>query len=104
MTRDTPKMPLDEVIDILKSLVFGSFDRTTAKEREALDQAISALQEQEELYVDSKCKTCRYYHDYDDVRCMICDDENDMYEAQEANNSNESSLTQKGLDTVSRKE
>ena len=30
-------------------------------------------------YVYSQCITCRYFHDYD-VRCMICDDENDMHE------------------------
>ncbi len=43
--RDTPKMTHDEMIDVLKGLVFGTFDRTTAKEREALDMAISALSE-----------------------------------------------------------
>lgn len=41
--QDTPKMTHDEMIDVLKGLVFGTFDRTTAKEREALDMAISAL-------------------------------------------------------------
>lgn len=41
--QDTPKMTHDEMIDTLKGLVFGTFDRTTAKEREALDMAISAL-------------------------------------------------------------
>lgn len=43
--QDTPKMTHDEMIDALKGLVFGTFDRTTAKEREALDMAISALSE-----------------------------------------------------------
>lgn len=43
--QDTPKMTHDEMIDVLKGLVFGTFDRTTAKEREALDMAISALSE-----------------------------------------------------------
>lgn len=38
-------MTHDEMIDALKGLVFGTFDRTTAKEREALDMAISALSE-----------------------------------------------------------
>lgn len=41
--QNTPKMTHDEMIDVLKGLVFGTFDRTTAKEREALDMAISAL-------------------------------------------------------------
>ena len=41
--QDTPKMTHDEMIDVLKGLVFGTFDRTTVKEREALDMAISAL-------------------------------------------------------------
>ena len=46
MTRDmdTVKMSYEEMIDTLKGLVFGTFDRTTAKEREALDMAIKALQ------------------------------------------------------------
>lgn len=46
MTRDmdTIKMSYEEMIDTLKGLVFGTFDRTTAKEREALDMAIKALQ------------------------------------------------------------
>lgn len=39
----TPKMTHSEMIDILKRMVFGSFDRTTAKEREALDVAIQEL-------------------------------------------------------------
>jgi len=43
--QDTPKMTHDEMIDTLKGLVFGTFDRTTAKEREALDMAISYLSE-----------------------------------------------------------
>lgn len=42
----TEPMQMEEVIDTLKGLVFGTFDRTTAKEREALDMAIKALEEQ----------------------------------------------------------
>ena len=42
--QNTPKMTHDEMIDILKGLVFGTFDRTTAKEREALDMSIKALE------------------------------------------------------------
>lgn len=41
--QNTPKMTHDEMIDALKGLVFGTFDRTTAKEREALNMAIMAL-------------------------------------------------------------
>lgn len=48
MTReatDTIKMTDEEMIDALKGLVFGTFDRTTPKEREALDMAIKALEQ-----------------------------------------------------------
>ena len=34
----------EEMIDTLKGLVFGTFDRTTRKEREALDLAIKVLE------------------------------------------------------------
>ena len=34
----TPKMSNEEIIDTLKGLVFGNFDRTTSKEREAVDK------------------------------------------------------------------
>jgi muramoyltetrapeptide carboxypeptidase LdcA involved in peptidoglycan recycling len=40
MDMDTVKMSHEEMIDTLKGLVFGTFDRTTAKEREALDMVI----------------------------------------------------------------
>ena len=43
----TKPMEMEEVIDTLKGLVFGTFDRTTAKEREALDMAIKALEQQQ---------------------------------------------------------
>ena len=46
MTEDTIKMTHDEMIDVLKGLVFGTFDRTTAKEREALDMAIELLEQE----------------------------------------------------------
>lgn len=39
-------MTHDEMIDVLKDLVFGTFDRTTAKERKALDMAIKALEQE----------------------------------------------------------
>lgn len=41
----TDNMSNEEVIEVLKGLVFGSFDRTTRKERQALDFAIKALEE-----------------------------------------------------------
>ena len=41
----TEYMSNEEVIEVLKGLVFGSFDRTTRKERQALDLAIKALEE-----------------------------------------------------------
>ena len=44
MTTDKP-MSNEEVIEVLKGLVFNSFDRTTSKERQALDLAIKALAE-----------------------------------------------------------
>ena len=44
MTTDKP-MSTEEVIDILKGIVFGGFDRTTPKERQALTLAIKALEE-----------------------------------------------------------
>ena len=47
MTEDTIKMTHDEMIDVLKELVFGTFDRTTAKEREALDMAIQTLEQEQ---------------------------------------------------------
>ena len=44
MTTDKP-MSNEEVIEVLKGIVFGGFDRTTRKERQALDLAIKALEE-----------------------------------------------------------
>ena len=51
MTRDmdTIKMSYEEMIDTLKGLVFGTFDRTTAKERDALDMAIKTLEQESVL-------------------------------------------------------
>ena len=48
-TKMTEPMSKEEMIDILKGLVFGSFDRTTAKEREALDMVIEALEQESML-------------------------------------------------------
>jgi rubrerythrin len=41
----TDNMSNEEVIEVLKGIVFGGFDRTTLKERQALDRAIKALKE-----------------------------------------------------------
>lgn len=43
----TPEKPMsnEEVIEVLKGIVFGGFDRTTREERQALDLAIKALEE-----------------------------------------------------------
>ena len=41
----TDNMSNEEVIDILKGIVFNGFDRTTSKERQALHLAIKALEE-----------------------------------------------------------
>ena len=40
-------MTMEEMIDTLKGLVFNSFDRTTVKERQALDMAIRALKNEQ---------------------------------------------------------
>ena len=40
----TEYMSNEEVIEVLKGIVFNSFDRTTRKERQALDLAIKALE------------------------------------------------------------
>ena len=42
----TDNMSNEEVIEVLKGIVFGGFDRTTRKERQALDLAIKALKEE----------------------------------------------------------
>ena len=41
----TDNMSNEEVIETLKGIVFNGFDRTTRKERQALDLAIKALEE-----------------------------------------------------------
>ena len=52
----TDNMSNEEVIEALKGIVFGGFDRTTPKERQALDLAIKALE-----FAESQrlcCKNC----------------------------------------------
>lgn len=41
----TDNMSNEEVIEVLKGIVFNGFDRTTRKERQALDLAIKALED-----------------------------------------------------------
>ena len=47
----TEYMSNEEVIEVLKGLVFGSFDRTTRKERQALDLAIKVLEEKQGKWI-----------------------------------------------------
>ena len=44
----TVKMSDEEMIDTLKGLVFGTFDRTSAKEREAISNAITIIERRKE--------------------------------------------------------
>ena len=64
----TDNMSNEEVIETLKGIVFNGFDRTTRKERQALDLAIKALEDIDEWrkltavcafdgYVIYKCRT-----------------------------------------------
>ena len=80
MELDTPKMSHEEMIDTLKWLVFGTFDRTTVKEREALDMAIALLEQkpcddcvsrQAVLDLcDSKDPDYKVIHFKEDVECL----------------------------------
>lgn len=78
MTSDDTKMsePMskEEMIDTLKGLVFGTFDRTTAKEREALDMAIKALEK--DIAKEPVQTHKRYGHgnEYNDYYCPECDE------------------------------
>ena len=46
----TDNMSNEEVIEVLKGIVFNGFDRTTRKERQALHIAIKALKERPQGY------------------------------------------------------
>lgn len=48
MTTDKP-MSNEEVIEVLKGIVFNSFDRTTPKERQALVLAFKTLEKNNEM-------------------------------------------------------
>lgn len=52
----TDNMSNEEVIEVLKGIVFNSFDRTTPKERQALDLAIKALEEPEQGKFECRMK------------------------------------------------
>lgn len=73
----TDNMSNEEVIEVLKGLVFNSFDRTTSKERQALHLAIRALEEQPQgkwketgyetgalgiTYRQTQCSNCGWEH------------------------------------------
>ena len=60
----TDNMSNEEVIEVLKGIVFGGFDRTTRKERQALDLAIKALEESPQ----GECKSC-IHRDPEDKKC-----------------------------------
>ena len=73
----TDNMSNEEAIGILKGIVFNGFDRTTSKERQALDLAIKTLNTQESLEKKieflmnerhGKCKSCRH-RDPEDKKC-----------------------------------
>ena len=54
MTNELAEKPMsyEEMIDTLKGLVFGTFDRTTSKERDALSRAIDLLSNLDESIID----------------------------------------------------
>ena len=80
MTRESSTMPLskEEIIDTLKGLMFGTFDRTTAKERAAFDIAIEALKQEpcedcisRQAVIELIEKMKPYHQDADDIAEMI---------------------------------
>ena len=65
----TDNMSNEEVIEVLKGIVFNGFDRTTRKERQALDIAIKSLEERpqgEWIYDSDHSITIDMY------KCSIC--------------------------------
>ena len=64
----TDNMSNEEVIEVLKGIVFGGFDRTTRKERQALDLAIKALEERPQgEWIEFEYETSGGY------RCSNCE-------------------------------
>ena len=49
MEQNTPQMTHDEMIYLLKGMVFGTFDRTTPEERVALNMAIDTLEQEPKM-------------------------------------------------------
>ena len=73
----TDNMSNEEVIEILKGIVFDGFDRTTRKERQALDLAIKFLEERSqgefvkmlnERIEKGVCKYCQM-----NKHCELCE-------------------------------
>ena len=68
----TDNMSNEEVIDILKGIVFNGFDRTTVKERQALDFAIKVLEERSQggwvgnNFDEHYCKKCGHFALYEE--------------------------------------
>lgn len=94
-------MNKQEAIEILKIERDHMIPTLLPERIEAMDMAISALQAQ-----DSKnrkiCDTCKHYDDASE-KCGECLELGiDNYEPKEMENSKESSLTQKRLDTIKR--
>ena len=70
--QNTPQMTHDEMIYLLKGMVFGTFDRTTPEERVALNMAIETLEQEPKTghWIDNyngiiSCSNCRtwFYKD-----------------------------------------
>lgn len=79
MTNELAEKPMsyEEMIDTLKGLVFGTFDRTTFKEREALGRAIDLLSNSDEDCISRKAVLDEFYeHFADDDLASIDDYEN----------------------------
>ena len=72
----TDNMSNEEVIDILKGIVFNGFDRTTVKERQALDLAIKALEivddVKHKVYRNENCPQKHKCYDYQGYHCAGC--------------------------------
>lgn len=78
MRNDDTKMPepmsKEEMIDTLKGLVFGTFDRTTAKEREALDLAIKELEQARPIGKWKKISPAKIYECTNCYQMIMTDD------------------------------
>lgn len=68
----TEYMSTEEIIDILKGIVFNGFDRTTPKERQALHLAIKALEERPQGKWVFDSEFTEFGNPYGTYRCSIC--------------------------------